>query len=492
MFQRRQWWFNRDFNRIGDGMTDNFRGKAVFFLMLLSLIGTRIAPGASLPPPDDALIQILKYNEQAITTYQGRVTQTEYRVVERNDDRKYLKPYAEPLTVRVAQTDFIHDRSRGEDFRATMTHSSDLFAFETPVITIRRSGDYIESLGRTKNLDPKLGIIPELKDSLYLGHEPRNLDTRSSIHILSTAYEEGFTRISPSQCMSNSDYVWPCGEEEVEGHKCRKYAMQVRSGDQSYVAFVWFGSDINYNIVKQQITSLHNDMYLPFSEWAKHDDVERSLAYFETARPIHLTVNSDYIKTPNGIWVPKASKAYIIGTLNEDKVADMADYPDLIKVTERDPHASKFKSGVFEAFHTWQLDMESLKLNELIDPCVFEESVIPEGVPVSNFRLDIHPKDIERIAITEDLLNDTEPTGQGNVSTTEESPSDMPDPEKAADGGGAGTSDDATDPEPNRAANQRLNRPGSAGLTLALVVLIVAVAAAGVLFLTAKRTNRNT
>ena len=351
--------------------------------------------------PLDALTSVLRYNESSVLSYQGRVRQNEFRVVETNSEGKYIKPLADPLLVRTTDTEFVHDMTRGEDYLVTMRHHSDLFNMELPVTRERRNGSYLETLGQTDAHEPRLGIISSLKDSYYLGHSPRNFDATSHVYILTSDVEQGFYRLPVSQLMARSEYVWPCGTEDVEGYRCVKYAVQTEapSGKNAYMAYLWLGQDLNFSIVKQETMVMPLEAMKPFSEVAAYGDITKQLEKYQwSGKPAMLIVNKKYVKTESGIWVPETTTSYAMSSLNPSRLLNPDDRDTLLAANLRDPHTKGLLDCVVTGFHVWDLDMNSLKLNEPIDPNVFEKSIIPEGVPVSNFRLGIHPRDLARIA----------------------------------------------------------------------------------------------
>jgi hypothetical protein len=376
------------------------REKCTLFALVISLWMPWVADANEAQVSLDALTSVLRYNESSLLSYQGKVSENEYVTVETNRERQFVKPLAEPLLMRTTDTEFVHDVTRGEDYRVTMRQHSDQFTIRNSVTTERRNGSYLETLGQTGAGEPRIGIISTLKEAYYLGHSPRSLDAATHLYILTSEAEQGFYRLPLSQCMAESQYVWPCGTEDVEGYRCQKYAVQVvaPSGKQAYMTYVWLGQDVNFNIVKQETVLVPPDSRKPFSELAAHDDLPKLLDSIESSKPAMLMVNRNYIKTESGIWVPQTAVSYVLGSLNPSKLRDPNDSNALLAANSRDPHTKHLRTCVAKGFHVWTLDMKSLRLNEPIDPNVFEKSIIPAGTPVSNFRLGIHPRDIERVA----------------------------------------------------------------------------------------------
>jgi hypothetical protein len=374
--------------------------RALFALMLclwMSRPGSAEEPRISL----DALTSIVRYNESALWSYQGNVRQDEYRLIEIDSAGKPVRVLEQPLHVGATDTEFVHDRTRDEDYRVTMRHHFNLSTQQLSVTTERRNGSYLETLGQTGTGDPKLGIISFLKEAYYLGHSPRNLDAATHMYVLTSGVEQGFYRLSISQSLAKPEYVWPLGTEEVEGYRCLKYAVQVTapSGRQAYMAYLWLGQDLNYSVVKQELKGMPPEGVKPFSQMAVSGDMTALLENFQwSGNPAMLIVNRKYTKTETGIWVPEITTSYALTSLNPGRLPDPNDRQMFLAANLRDPHTKGLQDCAVKGYHVWTLDMKSLRLNEPIDPNIFEKSIIPEGVPVSNYRLGIHPGDVDRMA----------------------------------------------------------------------------------------------
>jgi len=348
----------------------------------------------------DTIVPILRHNESVLQTYQGTVCQTEFHLV-RESEGGYVRREGAPTAMIVTDTEFVHDRSRGEDYWAQMHYSSDWHDWQHPYNLERRNGASLETLVMDESREPTLGIIAPISHGVYVTHSPRNMRARSDLFVLTSAEEQRFIS-SPLSSLCDGEsgsraWLYP-DEYDVAGHPCYKIAVMYPCGKGARLAFVMLGKDVNLCIVRQQSTPVAREEFENL-DWAlsRFDSVFDYLSRLESFRPGMLIVCNDYHEVSPGVWIPETTISYAISSLHDREVAALEeeDHEFIINARDSDPHTAHLDHVVVRGYHVFKLDMDSLRINEPIDPATFEASIIPSGVPVSNFLLNIHPGDTD-------------------------------------------------------------------------------------------------
>lgn len=378
----------------------------VFCIALFICTSAVMADSSEMLPSPEQIRRVVAANEQAIRTFQGHLRQRQQIRIVESPDGRFSAPSAEPQTLHVIETDFVHDLGQGDDYYSRMIHSSPLQEFREPVVVERRNGGEVEGLIVDRDGNPTLGIIPRLPSARYLGNEPRNLLARNNLFILSSAYESGYRRTPLSELLVHSEQVHLSGRtEQVDGHECVRLAVTSPEGEGARLTFFWLGTDVGLNIVKQQSCAISGDE-ANLSELAAliaelrpsfslEALLERRLA---ESTPDMIIVNQQFTDVGGGILVPAKTLSYVFSAPDESRVGPDTTLAELQAVGASDPNTAHLRHAIVRGYIEFVLDMKTLKINEYVDPATFTTSIIPEGVPVSNFILGIHPRDLDRVS----------------------------------------------------------------------------------------------
>jgi len=358
---------------------------------------------SSLPIPIDVstldeLIPALRQNESVVRSYSGRMRQTVYTFLSRDKDDVYMYKGTDDPFVDVFESEFVYDRSRGHDYHVHIHHVSSPNPVSRPYIEERRYGTEVETLVMDPEKRPVLGLIKRLGQAANLGRAPRNMDTRSEIFVGASSEEQGYLRRPLSELLDNNDHVWLYpGEFEVAGQPCMKIAVQFEGPVRGRVAFVWLNKNANLCIQKQLTVNPHGDFIRDLTGslrplgWSAQD----YLNYLATITPATLVVNEEYTELAPGLWIPQKSTAYGLSYLipkeaMQQELQSPEDYERIRRLKDNFPATADLKNIIVRGYHVFELDMNSLRVNESVDASIFEESIIPDGVPVTDFVRNVH------------------------------------------------------------------------------------------------------
>lgn len=394
-------------------------GKNLMFLfvILVFTVSIAISQADDMNFSLDELRQQLEFNEQAVRTYSGNMSHRVYsdiRMIYR--DNHFQRPNEQSELVRVTDTSFVRDYTREEDYLIRMSNSSPLPDFRENGFIERRCGTVIEGLVLDNQKEPTMGIITSVQQhARCLGNMPENFMSLHSIHTLSSAFSKGYEQLSISTILKDHpERVWISNKQEVvNGQPTILLAVTSPFADDAMLSFVWLGTDLNMTIVKQQNYGVEKKTLnlREFIARASESNPEKDNDYImeqllTQMAPHTLTSHHDFQQISSGVWIPARTLSFILSVPDENRLSPGLEMSELLQIASRYPDTQHLKQVVVGGYHEFLLDMKSVKVNEFIDPKVFETSVIPEGVPVTNLISGTSPATIEDFL--EDSLVDLE------------------------------------------------------------------------------------
>jgi hypothetical protein len=316
---------------------------------------------------------------------------------------RLVRPLQEPSEDLVVENDFIVDRTRNLDFKATFKQSWPIDETHRGegTATEKRSGGIVESLHYDQDGRPKEGFINYAKDAIFnsLGLENDPFCYRSDIFVGTNGTPEGFYRIPLSEMMKDPDRVYSDGQiEDVEGQRCLKFTClyQMHDRPSQMVAFVWLGVDINLTIVKQQTLFVPGEKSVlwNYNDFRKSYPTVKAIAEtFIKRRPMTLVVGRNFVELQPSVWVASEIDSYALWYDDALHFPDPESITEFRKLNALSEHTKDFSEEILLGFDRSFLDIRSVKINEDIDPHVFEDSIFPKGIRVSNVILGFYPND---------------------------------------------------------------------------------------------------
>lgn len=119
----------------------------------------------------------------------------------------------------------------------------------------------------------------------------------------------------------------------------------------------------------------------------------------ERRPPASLIVCKDYVDLGGNNWIPATTVSYIIESARRAQMTDPSDLEKLLELKNRDPNTASLNDVVASASVVWELDLETLRVNEAIDPAIFEQDLFPEDFPVNNFVLGATERSLTQAAM---------------------------------------------------------------------------------------------
>lgn len=327
----------------------------------------------------DELIPLLQANETAIRTFQGRARQTEYVVTPIGRNGRMNHPLQEPRIGAITDLEFRHDRTRGSDYWVKMRAGPENKS-ATPIVVERRNGNLVEALLSDRSEKPVKGIVPEQPNARYLGHQPENFLSRTSIHLLTSESPTGALDVPLSGLLKNRESVWVDDQPaDINGQPCVKIVAISPVGERTRrVSFIYLGREVGFCIVKAQTILVNAGLPLDAPRQMNTTQFRALLAQLEAAAPELLTVHQEYRRTAIGVWIPRVSTAYIMRSAGAHELGEGVSSEVVTTPALRDPMTKHLKKAAMLGYCRFELDMESLVLNRPIPKDVFEKSIIPE------------------------------------------------------------------------------------------------------------------
>ncbi len=389
----------------------------VLFVFFVFAVFVAIAQTNEMKFTLDELSEQLEFNEQSVRTYSGNMSHREYSDVPGiYGDDHFQRPNEKAKLIRVNDTSFVRDYTRGEDYFIRVSKSSPLPDFRKYGYVQRRCGTVFEGVTLDHQKEPTMGVIHSVQQAaLCLGNMPENFMSLHFIHTLSSAHSKGYEQLPISTILKDHpDRVWISKKQEVvNGQPTILLAVTSPFADDAMLSFVWLGTDLNMTIVKHQSCSVEKRLLdlrgflsgVSKSNSEKDDDSMMEQILTQTA-PHTLISHHDFQQTSSGLWIPVRTLSFILSVPNENRLSSGLEMSEFLQIASRYPDTQHLKEVVVRGYHEFLLDMESIKINEFIDPKVFETSVIPEDVPVTNLITGTSPGTID--VFLEDSLVDLE------------------------------------------------------------------------------------
>jgi len=341
----------------------------------------------------EMLARALRANWEAVVSYQGKCRHTMYIYVPHGwegSERVMLSPYDEPQVLTTIDVEFKHD-ARRDDYWAKMQFLSR----ETYPITIeRRYGEIIETLSCDASGKAVSSVIhddPGRSWYLFMGRRPRNFITRNSVFVLTSESRDGEIKIPLFELMRDPARVKIYDEEvEVEGYRCVKVALlspTTHDTETTRVSFVYLARELGFSVVRCQASLLSGREDFNTLAAATEGRLDEYLDSLE-ARTQTLMVNSHYREVRPGVWIPMTVVSYMLPNIWPGLISKGADVQSLEKLKDRNEATRHLKNTIVEGYVEITLDAETLVLNERIPREVFERSVVPAGVPVSDLTVE--------------------------------------------------------------------------------------------------------
>jgi hypothetical protein len=375
------------------------------------LHGAIVGEAVAEPPSLDVLRQIQQSNESAIRTYQGYSTYKNHTLVEFGplDTAEGLygigigdmRALDTPAVPGKTEMNFAFDRTRGSDYRVRYRHHWKTYDGEGHFgVLERRKGVEIQTVRYDESDNPVEAFVYPTNDAQIIGHWNDPFRHRAHIFFRDSRFPDGYYNVPLAEVMQDPDRCWIDDKDYVvEEEPCIRLVTICETERFQILSHSWLAKERNYTVAKQKSLLLPRSSdpgYEEFIEDLKTRrgkrvlDVQDFAEQYDDTVPMYLAVGKDFIEVAQNVWVASELEEYAFTPIPDIYSADGTINPETYKPIEKlftfNEHTDFANvDRVLSGINTTYLDAKSLVINEPIDPKLFEENIIPDGIPLTNF-----------------------------------------------------------------------------------------------------------
>jgi hypothetical protein len=346
---------------------------------------------ASSVPSLTTIQHLARLNQSAVRTYSGKSLLRMHRTVVW-ENLLLLEPLPAPLEVARVESEFVISLVRGGDYKATYRQFwvSEAGDPEESLTTEKKRGRIVESLSHKADGSPDEGKIEPARDAVFpsLGLELDPFSYRADVFVGTSSSAVGYERIPLAHLLTDPDrvYIEPT-LEIVEQQRCVRVAcLHPWQGHSQILVLAWLGLDIQLTIVKQQTAVLPGEKTVQFKRILQRWPTMKAIASeFGRRCPVTLVVGRKFVEVSPQVWVATELETLPMRPDRPSEFVDPHARESFKVVNSFSEHTKEFTDCLLLGINRSTLDLTALKINQDIPAEVFEKSIFPKGISVTNF-----------------------------------------------------------------------------------------------------------
>jgi hypothetical protein len=381
----------------------------------------------------DSFRSIMESNSRVLSTYQGTSVTEQYLLVELGDDgAKSLR--ASPFLTSRISINFTFDRTRSHDYRAEV--HTDWFAIAgqkgTSRLLEKRLRDEIQAVFFDGDKPLNALISPPSTASVEAIYPDPFQQLYAHAFLRRNNVPDGFVLLPLHESLSESSRYWiDETPSQVSGQRTIKLVTTHRLSDGAeLVSYSWLAPQMNYIAVKQETRLLPPPDQLGRkraqdelqSKLQREPNLQDWAELLSKEAPISIIYSKKFFEISPNVWIPVEIEEFSPVGIEGDAPGGSPTYAPFYPIFEKYPEALPYKGSKMVPGNVRRttINVEKLRVNIPISSALFEESVIPPGVPVTNLVVGVTPVNFDK-AIDKTIQS----LGGANATGESKSPSRM-------------------------------------------------------------------